>query len=494
LDNRRWPKIDADAATDASPRPGRPADAVIIGAGVAGLAAAMRLGESGRWRATLLERGAVAGGLARCLHFKGAASDFGPHRINSEIPEVLDLIKRVAAPSLMTVRRKSHICVRGQFLPYPPSPLALARGLGVGRLASFGAGWLAEKLRPAPARETFESIMRRAFGGPLYEFLLRPFITKTWKTDPAQLHADAARARVSAGSISKLARSLLPGASKDNDSGALGEFLYPRGGAESLVRHLREEAEGLGARTLLGAEVIGLDLDEGLRVRRARLSDGSAVEGDAFLSTAPLTDLVARLLPPIPELADARDAAGGLEYLGMLVIVLLIRRPRLTGDTWLYFPDPDLIFNRAYEVKSWDPAMAPADRSALCLEVTLRRDDPRWGESDQDWTRLVAEQVARLGLARLDEIEDGAVERLSHAYPIYALDYADRLGRALEGLARIPNLVTLGRQGLFNHNNMDHSIYMGLEAAKLLVEGGVDGASRRWLRTIEKFRHFRIVD
>ena len=32
----------------------------------------------------------------------------------------------------------------------------------------------------------------------------------------------------------------------------------------------------------------------------------------------------------------------------------------------------------------------------------------------------------------------------------------------------MPNLVTLGRQGLFNHNNMDHSIYMGLCAADLI--------------------------
>jgi protoporphyrinogen oxidase len=476
------------------PRSGRPADAVIVGAGVAGLAAAMRLGESGGWRATLLERDDVPGGLARSLRVKGVASDFGPHRIHTEIPEVRALIERVAGPTLMTVRRKSHIYLRGRFLPYPPSPVAMARGLGVGRLAGFGAGWLAEKFRPAPPQETFESIMRRAFGGPLYEFLLRPYIAKTWKTEPALLHADAARARVSAGNLSKMIRALLPGAGRSGSPTALREFLYPRGGAETLVRLLREEAESHGARLRLGAEVAALDLDADLRVRRAVLAGGEAIEGDAFLSTAPLPDLLGRLLPPRPELADAREAAAGLEFLGMIVVLLVIRRPRLTGDNWLYFPEPDLVFNRAYEAKSMDPAMAPPDRSALCLEVTLRRDDPRWNEPAEAWTRQVSEQVARVGLARLDEIEDGVLARLPCAYPIYALDYADRLGRALEGLAKIPNLLTLGRQGLFNHNNMDHSIDMGLKAAELLAREGAAGASRRWLKVAERYRHMRIVD
>jgi protoporphyrinogen oxidase len=476
---------------------------VILGAGVAGLGAALRLGEAGRWRPLLLERDDRPGGLARSLHFKGVSSDLGPHRIHTEIPEVGELIERIAAKSLYTVQRRSHIFLNGRFLPYPPSALAMARNLGPLRLARFGASYLAGKLSTEPAEETFESIMQAAFGPALYDYLLRPYIAKTWKTDPSLLHADTARVRVSAGSLAKMIRGLVPGG-KDKDPTALRQFRYVRGGAETLVRHLWEQAEALGAEMRLNSEVGSLELNEEGRIGRAlvhRRGDsataGGGIEpvgGEVFLSTLPLPVLLGRLLPTLPRLEDARRAAEGLCYLNMLFVVLIVRRKVITGDNWLYFPEPDLVFNRGYEAKSMDPGMAPEDRSVLCLEITLRPDDPRWKEGDADWLKLVGAQVASTGLFAEHEIDEGLVYRLPYAYPVYGLDYAERLGTALEGLRGLGNLLTLGRQGLFNHNNMDHSIYMGLQAADRLNQAPLEDSITLWYDSVSKFKRLRIID
>lgn len=480
--------------------------AVIVGAGVAGLGAALRLGESGRWRPLLLERADRPGGLARSLHFKGVSSDLGPHRIHTEIKEVGELIERIAAPSLYTVQRRSHIYLKGRFLPYPPSAVAMARNFGILRLGRFGASYLAAKLRPGPAAETFESIMQGAFGRALYDYLLRPYIAKTWKTDPARLHADTARVRVSAGSLAKMVRGLLSRGQDDNPT-ALRQFRYVRGGAETLVRHLWEQARAHGAELRLETEVVALELDEGLNVSRARLRRASqgdtpalptgaddSAEGEAFLSTVPLPVLLERLLPQRPELADARQAVQGLHYLNMIFVVLIVRRKVITGDNWLYFPEPELIFNRGYEAKSMDPGMAPADRSVICLEITLRPDDPRWHEGDGELLKLVTAQAAGTGLFAASEVAEGLVYRLPYAYPVYGLDYAERLDRTLAGLRRIPNLLTLGRQGLFNHNNMDHSIYMGLQAADRLNKLSLKQAVTEWYDSVGRFKRLRIVD
>ena len=64
----------------------------------------------------------------------------------------------------------------------------------------------------------------------------------------------------------------------------------------------------------------------------------------------------------------------------------------------------------------------------------------------------------------------------------------------LEGLRRVPNLLTLGRQGLFNHNNMDHSISMGLHAADCLNAAPPAEAVRRWYDEAAAYRRMRIVD
>jgi protoporphyrinogen oxidase len=483
---------------DASDRTG--GHAVILGGGITGLAAALRLTEAGRWSPRILERESEPGGLARSLRFKGVSTDLGPHRIHTEIPEVARLIEDVAAPSLMTVQRKSHIYLNGRFLTYPPAPLEMALRMGPLRMARFMAGFGWEKVRPAPREETYESLMRRAFGGPLYNYLIRPYSEKTWKTDPAALHADTARVRVSAGSLGKMILRLLRREQAGSET-ALKQFRYVRGGIQTLVTHLWERARAGGARLELNAEIEGLELDREGRVLAARLSGAHGslappgrVPGDMFLSTLPLPVLLDRLLPPREELADARDAARGLTYLDMIFVCLIARRKIISGDNWLYFPEPHLVFNRAYEAKSMDPALGPADKSALCVEITLRPGDAIGRASDAELIGQVSTQIADTGLLRADEIEDAFVYRISYAYPIYTLDYDRRLDRVFAGLRRIPNLMTAGRQGLFNHNNMDHSIFMGLQAADALNTLAPDRAVQSWYDRVGQFKHMRIVD
>lgn len=469
-------------------------NAVILGAGLAGLATALRLAEGGRYHPLLLEREERPGGLARSLRYKEFASDMGPHRIHTELAEVQRLIDRVAAPSLMTVPRQSHIYIKGKYLPYPPSPLAMAMHLGPLRMARFAASFAAERLRPAarPEDETYESLMRRAFGKALYDFLLRPYSAKTWKIDPAELHADTARVRVSAGSLAKMVAGLFRREKRGQET-SLKQFQYVRGGAETLARHLWEHARELGAEIKLNSSITGLELGVENRILAAQYNQRQA-EGEVFVSTLPLPLLLGRLLPNLLFLTDAREAAMGLQYLDIIFVCLIVRRSRISGDNWLYYPEPHLIFNRAYEAKSFDAAMGPEGYSVFCLEITHRAGDTVGCESDASLIQTVTKQIASTGLFGANEVAEGVVFRTRYAYPLYTLDYAERLGRALAGLRRIPNLLTLGRQGLFNHNNMDHSIYMGLEAADLLNAQPASEAVQRWYDQAERFKIMRIVD
>ena len=418
----------------------------------------------------------------------------GPHRIHTEIPEVQRLIEQIAAPSLFTVRRQSHIYLRGAWMRYPPRPLDMLRRLGPWRMARFAFGFGLERIRPAPNRETYETLMRRAFGGELYRFLLRPYSAKTWKVDPGELHADTARVRVSAGSLAKMVKGLLVREARGAET-ALKEFKYVRGGAETLVRHLWEHARDAGAELQVGQPVQRLELDAAGRIAAAvHGTEGEATPAKAFISTVPLPVLLGSLLPKTESLKDARRAAEELEYLDMIFVCLIVRRKVISGDNWLYFPESHLIFNRAHEAKNFDPAMGPQDKSVLCLEITLRRGDPIAAESDASILKTVTEQVASTGLFAEHEVEEGLVYRLSWAYPLYKLGYDERLKTVFKGLGAIPNLMTVGRQGLFNHNNMDHSIYMGLRAADLLNRLPVDEAVKSWYDSVDDFKKMRIVD
>ena len=82
-------------STQARPAAGRPVsaqdgDAVIIGAGPAGLTAAYQLAKSGR-TSTVLEADSVVGGISRTTERDGWRFDMGGHRFFTKVPAVEQL-------------------------------------------------------------------------------------------------------------------------------------------------------------------------------------------------------------------------------------------------------------------------------------------------------------------------------------------------------------------------------------------------------------------
>jgi protoporphyrinogen oxidase len=474
----------------------QPQSVVVIGAGLAGLAAAIRLKERGVERVVVLEQAPKPGGLATSVHFGEFSADLGPHRVYTEIPEVERFVHEIAGDSLMTVKRRSRMRLAGRFLAYPPTVGEAIRGLGPLLLARFAMSWArtwGAALCGRVDRAGFEGQMRAAFGSALYEFLVAPFAEKVWKTDPRGLDADAARVRVSAGSLGKMVKRLVRPREKKGLETSLREFLYPRGGAETLVDRLAERSRALGAEIHCGCRVEGFLVEEGRVASVLAGSEGSVkFPADRVIATSPLTDLVEALDRAAPLGEETLEAARSLRYLDMILVYLVVERDRICGDHWIYFPEPRFVFNRASEAKAFDPAMGPPGRSVLCVEITCRPGKDLWPEADDAIARRVVEDLARTGLFDAGEVSERHVHRLRHAYPVYDRGYREKVAKVLAGLSRFGNLIPTGRQGLFNFNNMDHTIQMGLRAAECATAW--DSPAQQWFEEIEAFRAFRIVD
>ncbi len=56
-------------------------------------------------------------------------------------------------------------------------------------------------------------------------------------------------------------------------------------------------------------------------------------------------------------------------------------------------------------------------------------------------------------------------------YPIYNLDYKEKLNTIKKWLDGFQNLYYIGRPGRFRYNNQDHSLEMGILAAKSIIDG-----------------------
>jgi protoporphyrinogen oxidase len=164
----------------------------------------------------------------------------------------------------------------------------------------------------------------------------------------------------------------------------------------------------------------------------------------------------------------------------------------MTDNHWLYFPGRDVFFTRAYEPKVFSPACAPPGRTAVCVESSCFRDwtgEPFTGQSPED---LVIEGMERCGLVRRADVLAAQAVRVEEAYPVLAVGYAARLKTTLAALSELENGYALGRQGLFNYNNTDLSIKMGLDLAGHVEQQSTPGAWYRYAG--DAYSTYRIVD
>lgn len=466
---------------------------VVLGAGVTGLAAADRLLELGGCDVSVVEVETAVGGLAATVAHEGIATDLGPHRLYTELPEVRKFLPDLLGEQLIRVRRSSRMLLDGRWISYPLKAGEVLRTLGMGRVLRFSAGLAAARLGAPFARRskaTFENCMKRAYGAPVYRKIFEPYARKVWRTEPTELSAEIARVRLPHRGVAAAFNRALRG-EFFRGSGPLREFLYVRGGIGQVCERLAERVRQRGGRILLQSRVIELKFSAtGVSaVVTRQLETSVSLDADAVISTIPLP-LLGAMLPGGD--AASRAALASLEYLALTLVVLVVAKQRIGPDHWLYFPQEPPLPTRACEPKNFDPSMAPADKSALCCEITSRCDEPLRETSDSDIASRVEEDMVATGLIGHGDIVSRFVIRKNWAYPIYAVGFEKTLEAVWPFFARIPNLLSVGRQGLFNHNNVDHCLVMGRRAAEAVAASREP--ARGWYEGLGQFAHFRILD
>jgi len=257
-------------------------------------------------------------------------------------------------------------------------------------------------------------------------------------------------------------------------------FVYPRFGYQRIPERLREEIEAAGSEVRLGARVLQVDHSDPERVLVRFEEEGASRElaADRVVSTIPLTELLARVLHPRPP-EEVVAAASRLEFRSVICVNLMIDRPQLTRDTWIYCHDRGIGFARLHEPRNWSPEMAPEGRTGVVLEFFCHRGDEVHRKSDEELVQWGIDDLVRLGLVSRGEVLGGFAVRADEAYPVYALGYREALEEMHAHVQGIGRVSLVGRGGIFRYNNSDHSIEMGLVMARLIDSGGDESAVLR---------------
>ena len=444
---------------------------VILGGGPAGLACGWKLAEQGH-KVTVLERDAAVGGQSITVKHDDWRFDLGGHRFFTKYRDVEQAVLELLGDEKLVTDRKSVIRLNNQYIQYPLELGDLLSRMNPLITAKAGADYLAAaaKTRLFGTDDTsFEDWIVSRFGRTLYEIYFGMYTEKLWGIPGTRISADWAAQRISLINLWDVARRLLGQGAGETPRTYLSEFIYPKYGIGTIPDRMAEKIIAAGGEIICNAAVAGLKMDGGLISEVTFEQDGGAqtIPCDAVINTIPLPEMVEML--GMASTAEDLRVLGNMRFRALRFLNITLDFPEVSDNTWIYIPEKKYLFMRVQEPRNWSPYNAPEGKTSLILEMACNRGDAVWEEDDEVLFRQCVPQLIELGLLRPEQegkVLDYFSTEMTHAYPIYDLDYKMKIDHALKLCDQVENLTTLGRQGLFRYNNMDHSLKMAFVCAE----------------------------
>lgn len=428
---------------------------VVIGGGIAGLAAAYRLATSGT-RVTLLEATDRLGGKLWAGEIAGAPVDLGAESMLARRPEAVALARavglgdRLRAPATTTASVWTRDALRpmpkGHVMGVPGSPDALSGLLSAEGIARIGrerelppaelgddvavGGFVAERLGREVVDRLVEPLLGGVYAGDAYRISMRAAV-------PALFDA----ARAAGGNLLDGVREVQRRAAERQETGPV--FMGLDGGIGTLPPAVADAVRAAGGEILTGTPVLGLTRGtDGWRIRteeRELTADGIVLATPAWSASALLADTAP---------AAAAELAR-VEYASMALVTLAFRSADTAalpaGSGFLVPPvDGRTIKASTFSAQKWGWAADSAPGLFL-----LRTSVGRYGEEEQldrEDDDLVAASLKDLAEATGLSARPVATEvtRWIGGLPQYPVGHLDRVARVRDAVAALPGLRVCG--------------------------------------------------
>lgn len=520
--------------------------ALIIGAGPAGLTAALELLRRSDITPIVLEADHQVGGISRTVNYLGNRIDIGGHRFFSKSDWVMNWWKEIlpvhaegSGPVRIAYQNKTREVDVGPRIGADPDRAMLLRGrlsriyylrrffdypiklsgntlgnLGPIRVLKIGTSYAWARLFPRKPEKSLEDFLINRFGRQLYLTFFKDYTEKVWGVPCHEISAEWGAQRIKGLSVSAALKHALGKLfshaggveQKKVNTSLIERFLYPKFGPGQMWEEVAHQVREKGGEIHFGHEVRGLRVESG-RVIAVRAWDEAAqceieFKCDYAFSTMPVRDLV-RGMNAVPT--GVREIAEALPYRDFITVGLLAKKMRanpqsrsmspnnMPPDNWIYIQESDVKVGRLQIFNNWSPGMvADPDKVWMGLEYFCNEGDALWSLTDDELKVLASHEMAKIGLLDECDVEDAVVIRMPKAYPAYFGSYA-RFDVVREYLDSIENLFPVGRNGMHRYNNQDHSML----TAKMAVDNilaGVTSKANIWAVNVDDDYHEEVHD
>ncbi len=456
-------------------------ETLIIGAGPAGLAAAMELSKNGR-DFLVIEKSDSVGGLAKTYSFEEDGltfrTDNGPHRFFSKNPYLYSFIEELIRERWIEVRRQTRQFIAGKFYDYPVNPVQALINIGpkkaIKMMTDYAAAHVRYGLFKKPIKN-FEDHIVANFGRALGEFNMINYTEKIWGVPASTIHADWAVQRIKGLSVGFLMR-----AAFDKAKGAVrtkplrtlvDSFYYPEYGSGLIYETIAQRIAVQGNPVLCGSRPTAIFHENGTVTHVTADMNGTetSLTTDNLIASVPPLEFLSLLDPQPPQ--EILEAAKKMRYRDQAYLFLTLDREHVTDDQWIYFPEKEIPFGRVSEMKNFSVRMSPPRKTSLFVEFFCFEGDEIWNMEKDALTELTMGHLERLGFCKRSELRHSYHIRQKKVYPIYDVAYREYVDAVRNYLDSFRNLHCIGRPGRFRYNNQDHSLEMGIAAAQVIMNG-----------------------
>ena len=492
----------------------------VIGAGPAGLTAAYELLKQSRdYEVIVLEESDAMGGISRTVNYKGNRMDMGGHRFFSKVPEVNEwwnqMLPPQGAPAYDDIRLSRHVELAAggpdpekedrvmlkrnrvsriyydqKFFDYPISlKWETFANMGLATDIVAVCSYLVSVVHKREEKSLEDFYINR-FGRKLYTMFFERYTENLWGRHPREIDPSWGAQRAKGLSVFAIIKDmfgkLLPNGKKRHvETSLIESFSSPKLGPGQLWDVTAEEIVKLGGTILRNCRVTGLHKDAQNHITALTYETQGqqiTVEGDIFISSMPVKDLVGGM-NDVPE-REAQIAAG-LPYRDYRTLGVLIHRLNLQNktkiktlgnivpDNWIYVHDRSVQIGRFQIYNNWSPYMVadPEHTVWVGLEYFCSEGDELWNMTEEKFSAFGISEMIRMGLIENEnDVIDTHSESVKKAYPAYFDTYSE-IDTLTAYLKSIDNLYCVGRNGQHRYNNIDHSMMTSFEAVKNIING-----------------------
>jgi protoporphyrinogen oxidase len=446
----------------------------VIGAGVSGLSLAAVLVRNGI-KVTVFEKDDGVGGLAASFRRDGYVLDLGPHIFFAKkiIPR-LNIFFDAEKVIVENKNLRQGIYIQGKIFSHPFRPKEILARIEKRKLPGAVVGAALSNFPIRNGQETLEEWVKSKIGKSLFDYIeLDTYVRKLYGIGARDISSDWGKHRLKP--IANLSFWRVVNAAANPWAKHKKRYpYYCPGGIGEVAAHLADYVVKNGGEIQVRSPVEEIVTNNG-SIEEILVGKGGSrrsVKTDFVVSTIRISDLVFRIKPKAAQ--EILQAACSIRHRNLIILYMVVDRKQLFDHCLVYFSTKDTLFKRITEYKHFSPEMAPENQTSLSVEICTDPGDELWEYADDEIFDMVIDDIEKLGIFSRKEVKEYFSVRIPAVYPVYFLGYQDHLKALLDYLGGIANLVSIGRQGLYQHDNMATAIESGLNIGALVARRGVE--------------------